>query len=342
MRKVISDILQSDPYIEVVGTARNGKDALKKRDTLQPDVMTLDVEMPLLDGIETLKVIMATNPCPIIMLSSTTKEGAENTLLAMEYGAIDFVTKTSGSISLDLMTIKAEIIEKVKCAAKVTVLTSSSSMLAESSNESLLTPNKHWHKNNSNQRTWQKLVVIGTSTGGPRALKEVIPRLPKDFPHPILVVQHMPAGFTESLANRLNSLSQLTVKEASHLEELKAGHVYIAPGHCHLKVEQHQSLLRANLSQDSPIRGLRPAVDKLFYSLADVDIEEIIAVIMTGMGSDGTEGLFHLRKSKKVIALAQSEQTSVVFGMPKVAISSQLIEKVVDLPQIAHELISLA
>ena len=115
MRKVISDILQSDPYIEVVGTARNGKDALKKRDTLQPDVMTLDVEMPLLDGIETLKVIMATNPCPIIMLSSTTKEGAENTLLAMEYGAIDFVTKTSGSISLDLMTIKAEIIEKVKC-----------------------------------------------------------------------------------------------------------------------------------------------------------------------------------------------------------------------------------
>ncbi|KGA98230.1 chemotaxis protein CheY [Alkalihalobacillus alcalophilus ATCC 27647 = CGMCC 1.3604] len=331
MRRLISEMLNTDPQINVIGTARNGHEALSKREQLKPDVMTLDVEMPVMNGLETLKQIMRTNPCPIIMLSSTTSEGAENTLLAVEYGAVDFVAKTSGPISLDLKKIEAELREKVKCAAKVR------NLRAPAIDVPKVRPKQVTYSLGS--ELVKKLVLIGTSTGGPKALKQVLPALPKDYPYPILVVQHMPAGFTKSLANRLNSLSEIEVKEAEPGEKLQGGVAYIAPGDSHLEVKRINGELCAHLTKEDPIRGLRPAVDCLFHSVAKIDELQVLAIILTGMGADGTDGLYGLKKRHSVYALAESEKTCVVFGMPKVAIKSKLIDKVIDLECMSDEII---
>ncbi|MGO4887761.1 chemotaxis response regulator protein-glutamate methylesterase [Anaerobacillus sp. MEB173] len=332
MRKVISDFLEEDPRVKVVGTARNGLDAIEKIEKLKPDVVTLDVEMPIMNGIDALKEIMKKNPLPVIMVSSTTKEGAENTVTAMDFGAIDFVAKPSGAISLDIHKIKQILIDKVKLAAHANVhnLTPKNSMVAN------YPTFKKIHMSNNEHR--KKIVLIGTSTGGPKALQEVLTKLPSDIDAPIVVVQHMPAGFTKSLAYRLHSLSQITVKEAEDGEIIKNGFAYIAPGGYHLKVKQSGSMLTAQLNKDEPRNSHRPSVDVMFESVAELDNFLKIAVIMTGMGSDGTEGLLSLKKSgaEEVVAIAESEESSVVFGMPKAAILSNQVDQVVHLQQIAE------
>ena len=352
MRKLISDFFDGNPKIEVVGTARNGKDAITKIQTLQPDVVTMDVEMPELNGLDALKEIMRVSPVPVIMLSSTTLQGAENALIAIEYGAVDFVAKPSGTISIDLHKIKEELVHKVEHAAHVSVsklrkpkidLQQSFIQKKSTFNDKLFN-----HKlttvgtpiaaeNRFNKATKKKIILIGTSTGGPRALQEVITKIPSSIKAPILIVQHMPAGFTKSLADRLNNLSHIKVKEAEKGDILQDGVAYIAPGGSHLKLEKHGASYELVLDQQEPPRsGHRPSVDVLFESVSKISDFDKIAVIMTGMGSDGSKGLIELKQSGNVMVIAESEKTCIVYGMPKAAVETQLVNEVVEVDKIAE------
>lgn len=333
MRKIIKDILELDDRITVVDTARNGEDALKKLNVLERvDVITLDVEMPIMNGLETLKEIMKKRPTPSIMISSTTTDGAENTIKAFEYGAVDFVAKTSGAISLDLHKVKDEIIEKVLLAAKVKI---KNVLPLSNSYPKYQSLPKNKVVQSVYTTTEKKIIAIGTSTGGPKALQEVLIRLPRHLPAPIIIVQHMPAGFTKSLSERLNTLAEIEVKEAVDGEVLRNGVAYIAPGNYHLLIRKLSSSLVTQLVQTPPIRGHRPSVDVMFESLADIKGIDKIAVIMTGMGSDGTKGLQALKNSTNCFAIAESEESSVVFGMPRAAITSNNVDDVVHLKDIA-------
>ncbi|SFA41726.1 two-component system, chemotaxis family, response regulator CheB [Parageobacillus thermantarcticus] len=330
MRKLIVDFLSESPQIEVVGTARNGKEALEKVSLLNPDVVTLDVEMPIMNGLETLKQMMTKHPLPVVMLSSTTTEGAENTITAMQYGAVDFVAKPSGVISLDLYKVKEELINKVLLASRANVRAISKDNAGEMrANQRIKTvcDRKHQRK---------KIVCIGTSTGGPRALQQVLTKLPENIAAPIMIVQHMPKGFTKSLAQRLDSLSSIAVKEAEDGETLQNGTAYIAPGGFHLLVHEAKGSLTACVEQSPPRNGHRPSVDVLFESISALTDYEKIAVIMTGMGSDGTMGLRRLKESGNTKVIAEDEKTAVVFGMPRAAIQANVVDMVVPLEQIAE------
>lgn len=339
MRKLIQDFLTEDPRMTVVGSARNGEDAIKKVIELEPDVVTLDVEMPILNGIEALKRIMSEKPTPVVMLSSTTKQGAENTILAIQYGATDFITKPSGAISLDLYKVKEELVEKVVSASKANIKqlvklnSQEKNTVKKRMGYSKIEPSK---KNQFNALSGKKLVCIGTSTGGPRALQQVITKLPKTIDAPVLVVQHMPAGFTKSLAVRLDSISEVHVKEAEEGDIIQKGTVYIAPGGLHLKLKWVGANLAIQLDQSPPRNGHRPAVDVMFESCSELSAYAKISVIMTGMGSDGTKGLIKLKELGNVVAIAESEETSIVFGMPKAAIATKLVDEVKNVDNIAE------
>lgn len=338
MRKVIREFLSSHPEMDVVAAARNGKEAIEKVKQFRPDVVTMDVEMPELDGLHALSWIMEHMPTPVVMLSSLTKEGAEVTFEAIEKGAVDFIAKPSGTISLDLYKVKREIIEKVLAASKAKVYPAgqkpAEAIAGRRSREDLEKGKV------TSQRSSRNIVVIGTSTGGPRALQQVVTRLPDDIAAPILVVQHMPPGFTKTLAQRLDSLSAVHVKEADHKEILQRGVVYIAPGGFHLKVKESEGKATAWLTEEPSINGHRPAVDVLFESVSRMDNYQVIAVIMTGMGSDGVNGLIQLKKAGGVHAIAESEESCVVFGMPKAAISTQLVDCVAPVENIAEKILT--
>lgn len=353
MRKLISDFLSVHPEIEVVGTARNGEDALKKWRTFRPDVVTLDVEMPVMNGLEVLKVMMKEEPVPVVMLSSTTKEGADTTLQAIQAGAVDFVPKPSGSISIDLHKIKSELVEKVLSASKANLSKlppdehiCNGPAIKKSANQTSLGNRKAERMSGvgtagtKRENGAKKLVCIGTSTGGPRALQQVLTSLPKDFGAPILIVQHMPAGFTKSLANRLDTLCEITVKEAEEGELLQKGTAYIAPGGYHLEVKPIGSSLAVSLGQSAPRNGHRPSVDVLFESVSSIKNFSKITVVMTGMGSDGSKGLIEMKKNGFVKAIAESQETSIVFGMPKAAIATNLVDEVANVEHIAKSIMN--
>lgn len=361
MRKLISDFFDGNLKIEVIGTARNGVDAINKIQQLKPDVVTMDVEMPEMNGLDALKVIMEKCPVPVIMLSSTTINGAKNTLNAMENGAVDFVAKPSGTISLDLHKIKEELVHKVEHAAHVSVAKlkkpighkNISTKFANditkkreitSMKNSTTTKNYKFTKEvnaSTRKNQWsnnsKKIVLIGTSTGGPRALQEVITKLPKSINAPILIVQHMPPGFMKSLAERLNQLSNIEVKEAEHGDVLINGKAYIAPGGSHLKIKKLNSQFQIILDQNEPPRsGHRPAVDVMFENVSQFSEFDKIAVIMTGMGYDGSKGLIELKQKGNTIAIAESADTCIVYGMPKAAVETQLVDEIVDVDDIAQ------
>lgn len=331
MRKMITDLLEEDNRIQVVATARNGQDALEKINQLDPDVVTLDIEMPIMNGLEALKLIMKTKPKPVIMVSSTSTAGAENTVLAMSYGAIEFIAKPSGTISLDLRNVQTELIEKVIIAANVK-LTKVPPPQQQSTKRLSQSSVKQKHPIDLLEK---KIVAIGTSTGGPKALTQVLTKLSQNINAPILIVQHMPAGFTKSLAARLNSLSKISVKEAEDGEVIKKGVAYIAPGGYHLKVRSIGTTVAIQLDQSPLENGHRPAVDTMLNSLASISQYSIITVIMTGMGSDGTKGLLKLKKNKGIIAIAEAEESAVVFGMPRAAIKTNKVDEIVHLDEIA-------
>ncbi|GGG21951.1 chemotaxis response regulator protein-glutamate methylesterase [Lysinibacillus alkalisoli] len=337
MRKIISDFFNDHPTIEVVGTARNGQDALRKVETLRPDVVTLDVEMPVMDGIEALKEIMKKYPMPVVMLSSKTREGTHSTLSAMENGAFDFVAKPSGTISLDLHKVKDILIETVEQAVKVpkSKFDHSLQVTKVPSPARVISPKKITASSFVSRN--QKIVLIGTSTGGPRALQNVITKIPKQIKAPILIVQHMPAGFTKSLAERLNQLSAITVKEAEDGDILQNGVAYVAPGGYHLRFKKVNTHYVIALDKKEPPRsGHRPSVDVMFEDISRFKELDKVAVVMTGMGADGAKGLTRLKKTGNTIAIAESAETCIVYGMPKAAVETQLVDEVVFVEDIAQ------
>ncbi|WP_282171623.1 protein-glutamate methylesterase/protein-glutamine glutaminase [Cytobacillus firmus] len=348
MRKLIGDLLSEDERIQVVGTARNGEEGLRKIKELTPDVVTMDVEMPVLNGLEALKIIMKNMPVPVVMLSSTTKEGTDNTFTAMEYGAVDFIAKPSGPISLDLHKIKTELTNKVVQASSANMkgLVNFSGVGKKSAglqrNYSKIEPCQSVRLDRSaveSSLNVKQLICMGTSTGGPRALQKVLKDLPGDLNAPILIVQHMPAGFTKSLASRLNGLSALSVKEAEEGDVLKNGTAYIAPGGFHLTASRLGRDLVIHLDKSPSRNGHRPSVDVMFESVGEVDGIRKIAVIMTGMGSDGKNGLMGLKKSGEVKAIAESKESSIVFGMPRAVIESGLADDVQHIERIAESIL---
>lgn len=325
MRKIIPQILEEDKEIKVIDTARDGLEAIKKIEQLKPDVVTLDVEMPGINGLETLKKIMNYSPTPVIMLSAYTPGGAEITLKALEYGAIDFVRKPSGEISLDIKKIQKELIEKIRVAKTIDV-----SKIKFISKTDVLVDKSLSLKN----ETIKVLVVIAASTGGPRALYEILLRMEKkNFPVSYLVIQHMSSGFTKTLATRLNSISLFTVKEAEDGEEIRAGTIYVAPGNFHMEIENINTQIHVALNQKPSIHGVRPAADCTMTSVAENFNGGIISVILTGMGKDGATGSEKI-KEKGGLVIAQDKETSVIFGMPKVAIEKGVVDIIAPLDKI--------
>lgn len=319
MRKVISDMIAEDDAFEVIGTARDGLDALEKIKRLQPDVVTLDVEMPRKDGLETLREIMSTQPVPVIMLSSVTQSGAKATMEALALGAVDFVPKPSGSISLDIADVREELMTKLKAAvgAKVQVtrprvLPRTPTILPPKAPQSRPMPVGHIAP------VADVLIVIGSSTGGPKALEEVICQLPKDLSAGVLVIQHMPAGFTRSMAERLDQIASVRVKEAEEGDSVRAGVVYIAPGDYHMKVSREQVI---HLEQTPPVNYVRPSIDVTMFTLPPIYSTKLIGVILTGMGKDGAEGMAKIKEAGGV-TIVQDEYTSTIYSMPRAVVES--------------------
>jgi two-component system chemotaxis response regulator CheB len=331
MRKVLSEIVESEDWLTVVGTATDGKDALNKISIFEPDVITLDIEMPVMDGIDCLLEIMRKFPKPVIMLSSGTDHGAELTIKALDLGAVDFIAKPKNIFDIKNDKKRNEIIEKITIAKNINFKNPKSRIVAENENVII--------KNNKVLRT---IIAIGSSTGGPKALQSVIPYLPGDIPAAVLVVQHMPPGFTNTLAERLDTKSKLTVKEAVHKERILPGHVYIAPGDSHMLVEvTAKGDLLINLDKSPPVSGHRPSVDVMMESLSDTGFKNIVGVILTGMGADGSNGVKKLKEINKGFIIAQDEETSVVYGMPKMAVQTGAVDKVVPLDKISDEIIQI-
>jgi two-component system chemotaxis response regulator CheB len=337
MRLLISDILNSDREIEVVATARDGEDGIKKVTKLRPDVVTLDIEMPRLDGLHALGYIMSEIPTPVVMISAHTRKGADAAFRALEYGAVDFVSKPSDPISGGMRSIADELIAKVKMAA-----------VADLDNLKFIRPDKT-HENYLTIRPKKnvrgvKVVAIGASTGGPRALVEVLTRLDPDIPAGLLIVQHMAGGFTKTFASRLDRESRLSVKEAEGGDRIEQGKALIAPGDHHMTVKRDtsgkESLGTISLNQDPPVYGLRPTVDIMMLSAAEIYGDRAIGVILTGMGSDGAMGMKAI-KANKGKTIAQDRETCVVYGMPQAAVKEGVVDKVVPLDKIAKEIMKL-
>lgn len=331
MRKILTDLLNSDSSLTVIGTARNGEDAVRKAAALNPDVITLDVEMPVMDGLTALQELLKQRPVPVVMVSSLTQAGAETTVRALELGAVDFVGKPSGHISLDMAKTRDELVRKVKQAAQARVRVPRSAPTTGTPKiikKPVVT---------STARGRPPIVAIGCSTGGPGALHRVIPALPGDLPAAVLIVQHMPPGFTRSLANRLNELSALTVREAEGGETVAAGQALIAPGGFHMTVDADGVV---HLDEEPPQHGVRPAVDRLFASLAAHHGPRTLAVIMTGMGFDGARGTKAVRAAGGR-AIAEAESSCVVYGMPRAVIELGQADRIATLDDIPAAILEM-
>lgn len=332
MRKILIDMLKEDKEIIVVGEAGNGKEALKKIPLLKPDVITLDIEMPIMDGITTLKEITKSYNIPVIMISSLTTEGATLTLKALEEGAVDFIPKPKDIFNTKNNRLKIEISYKIKEASKIK---------SKYIKRDTVKPSKRYlSKPSTLVKEFQYVVAIGTSTGGPRALQSVLPLLSPKMNASIVVVQHMPPKFTKSLSDRLNVLSSINIKEGEEGDVLKRGCCYIAPGDYHMTVEFINDEYIIKLNRDKPIKNLRPAADVLMQSVAKLNRLEKVGVIMTGMGSDGSKGIIEIKKANGH-TIAQDEKSSIVFGMPKLAIETDCIDKIITLNSIANEIMSI-
>jgi two-component system chemotaxis response regulator CheB len=340
MRRVISEIVSADADM-IVETARNGQDALLKIERFQPDVVTLDVEMPVMDGLETLKRIKKNTKIPVLMLSSITKQGAEKTFQALYLGAVDFITKPEPSDGQRLIDKSQEIINKIKIAAGNKIKVSDFKTASPPLKPVSFSKTSHMFYG-GNHGVLKKLIIIGVSTGGPKALYEILPEFPENLDAGILIVQHMPAGFTKSLANNLNKFVAIEVKEAEDGEEIKNGCAYIAPGDFHMHVSYRQKgnerILCVKLN-DGPRRdNLRPSVNEMFESVARQWKGKLVAAILTGMGNDGTESLPILKEGGATV-IAEDQSTCIVYGMPKAAVESGHVDTVVPLNKVVKEIL---
>lgn len=357
MRRVITDLFATQPDFKVLDTAKTGKEAIEKVIKLKPDLLTLDINMPIMDGLSALEVIMKDCPLPVVMVSSITRKGADATIKAMGLGAIDFICKPNGSLS-KLDSVADEILAKCRAAAQVKIrkrLNGSLAVFPPPVKKPLSTVKVEMPERKTFTATRKtttltrgnirqtikaaghssagRFIVLGCSTGGPNALQEFVPRLPTNLPCPVLIVQHMPPGFTASLARRLDEISSISVKEAEDHEPLKPGTVYIAPGNYHMTVAEGSGGREISLNQNAPLGTLRPAADMLFESVAKYG-NEVVSVILTGMGQDGANGMEKIKKAGGYV-IAESEETCVVYGMPKAVVDRGLADEVLPIQNIA-------
>lgn len=330
MRKVLLSILDSDGSFEVVGEARDGRETVEKAAKLKPHVITMDINMPHMDGLQATEVIMATDPRPILIVSSESKDGASATLRALELGAIDFVAKPSNGIDLDMSNVREELVRKLRIASKVRVVRN----LSRSAPPKVVQVEEPVQKsavasmlNSANI----PVAVLAASTGGPATLMKLVAEFAVGFPGAVLVVQHMPGTFTPQFAEQLAAVSQLPVKQAENGETLRAGQVYVCPGDCHLRVAPPGRIV---LDDGPRIAGYRPSIDVTLESVAALAGGNAVAAILTGMGNDGARGVMAIQENGGLV-IAQDEATSVIFGMPAEAIKTGAVGHVLPLEQIA-------
>jgi two-component system chemotaxis response regulator CheB len=330
MRFTITRYLSEVPDIQVVGAARDGEEALDMIARLNPQVITLDVEMPRLDGLSTLQEIMRTQPRPVIMLSSLTKEGAQETVRALTLGAVDFVPKPDGKANIQ--AVMDEVVQKIRRAAQVKARALVNTVGSPARSEDI-----SGQASSKVTRPWREgdvLIVIGASTGGPRALSTLIPALPHHLNAALLIVQHMPAGFTRSLAQRLDSLSAFRIREAVPGDRLEVGLGLVAPGGFHLTLDAQGTV---QLNQNPPVHGVRPAVDVTLLSVAQYFAPRTLGVILTGMGNDGANGAVLIHAAGGYV-IAEDETTAVVWGMPRSVIEARAANAVLPLTAMAEKI----
>lgn len=334
MRRALSSLISQDPDIKIVGSARDGEDALQKISALNPDVVTMDIEMPRMDGLATLQEIMKTAPRPVIMVSSLTEEGAEATLKALEYGALDFIPK---SISNNHDVFASELTKKIRAVARKRAL-----LQLRFSRQA--TAAQHAHRQVPSAsfvpcRGARDVVAVGVSTGGPPAVQKVLSALPADFPACILIAQHMPAAFTGPFAKRLDNVSKITVSEAQHGDKIKPGHAYVAPGGKHMMLQMRGAIPEVAITTEPASALYKPSATVLMESVGKAIGRKALGVMLTGMGSDGLEGMKVL-KERGGYVLAQNEQSCVVYGMPKAVVDAGLADQVLDIDHMADALIT--
>ena len=320
MRFTITKHLNLTPNIQVIATARDGKEALELLETFHPDVITLDVEMPRLDGLSTLKEIMATHPCPVIMLSSLTKEGASETIRALTLGAVDFVAKPENKVNIS--EVMEEVVAKIVRVGTSKVVTFP-----------IIKPREVVKVTNKSVRPMtdrDRVLIIGSSTGGPRALNTVVPEL-ENIPAAILIIQHMPVGFTHSLAERLDSVSKIKIKEAEPGDQLEVGKALLAPGGFHMVLDSDK---RIALNQNPTVHGVRPAIDVTMFSIVQHFGKAVVGVILTGMGVDGTSGSTLIQSSGGYV-FAEHESSCVVWGMPRSVTEAGVVDTILPLNEMA-------
>jgi two-component system, chemotaxis family, protein-glutamate methylesterase/glutaminase len=324
MRKIISDIINSDPDLEVIGKAKDGQEALEKIAGLSPDVVTLDINLPVVDGIDVLEKVMKTHPTRIIMFSAYSRSGANATIRALELGAVDFIAKPAGEISLGLDKLRDEILTKIKTAAGINL---DKYLIAASGGAAApARPAKAVIK---------KLVVIGASTGGPKAILDIMQGMGDNLSACFIIVQHMPKGFTLSFAERISWQSGMRAKEAEEGDELGAGKVFVAPAGYHMTIDRDHDSVRVRLNQDPMVNFVRPSIDVTMFSAAEVFGKDCIAVILTGMGKDGAEGSKKIKEAGGTVII-QDEKSSVVWGMPRSVFKEGIVDEVLpvsDIPQ---------
>ena len=328
VRRIICDIINSDENFQATDFCRDGLEAYERLKVKSYDGVVLDVNMPRMDGLQLLERLQKEGiKAKVVMVSTLTTKDAEVTILAMERGAIDFVTKPSNVIEA-----KGEVFKKQLLSVLTAVYDTQVYKRNTPVSPKLVTAVKHIKP----VRTDKKLVALACSTGGPKALQSVIPYLPKNLDAPMVLVQHMPPGFTKSMADRLNELSEISVKEAQEGDILEKGHVYVAPGGKHMEVvKMRDGSHRIALNDMPPIGGLRPCANIMFDSLTKTDYDEIICIVLTGMGADGTNGILSLNSKKPIHVIAQDAQTCVVYGMPRAIAEAGMVDEMVPLEQVA-------
>lgn len=347
MCRVLESIFRADPQMEVIGTARDGREAVSMAESLRPDVITMDINMPHMDGLQATEVIMSTNPRPIVMVSSESRDGAEPTLKALQLGAIDFVTKPSSAIDLDMNTVREELARKVKVAAKVRVVrTATRSTLSKDAAQAeaaaasagaakTVAPTRaaaFTASATSLQRTngHFPVVLLAASTGGPQTLMNFVPAFPANFPGAVLLVQHMPGAFTSQFAAQLGQTSKLRVKEAEQGELIRPGSLYVCPGSHHMRISPTG---RVTLDDGPRVEGYKPCANLAMETMATYAGPMAIGVVLTGMGTDGAKGAQAIKTAGGHV-IAQDEASSVIFGMPAEAIKTGAVDQVLPIDQI--------
>lgn len=339
MRKALCGMLAGDAHIGEVETARNGEEALQKISTWKPDVVTLDIEMPVMNGLDALRRIMESHPLPVLMVSSLTTKGAEQTLQALELGAVDFIPKQLDGVVTNIASVHHELVAKVIAAAGTAGRMKP--RLPAGSRSGLTRPSATLSAQSTSATRGSKIVAIGCSTGGPQALSELLPMFPKDFPAGIIIVQHMPKCFTKPFADRMNAQCEIDVREAGESDEVTPGVALLAPGGLQLRLARKKTT-RVGFELKPNTEGFlhAPSVDVMMQSVAQLYAERAVGVILTGMGQDGLEGMRAI-KAGKGRTVAQNEASCTVYGMPRAVVENGCADKVVPLSQIAGEIMNM-